>query len=311
MKTDQRIQDITDLPNGNDYIAAISEEHNILVPLLKGGHILQNESKIINYTGAFCIVFPYIVNNKKYAIRCWRCLEQDLKERITRKAKIISEELSKLDLPYFLKCAYYENGINTSKGCQPLMVMDWTDADKLKDYIAVHLDKPGSLKRLSESFKRMVKDLHDNNISHGDLQPNNILVNENGQLLLIDYDTLYLPKLEGEKDNIGGLQEFQHKARFSNRLLTPKADYFSELVIYISLLALSKYPSLWPELKLADSKHLIFSIEDLKSEGTSDIFKRLQKDPELSRLTNILISFLKESTLDTLLPLDKLTIIPS
>ncbi len=310
METNGLAKEIRNLPNSSDYIAAVSVEHNILVPALKGGYVLQDKGQIVNYTGAFCIVFPYIVDNKKYAIRCWRCLDTDLKERITRKAEIISEELSKLNLPYFLKYAYHENGINTSKGRQPLVVMDWTDNGKLKDYIANHINEPDTLRRLSESFMQMVKKLHDNNISHGDLQPNNILVNKNGQLLLIDYDTLYLPKLEGERDNIGGLPEFQHKARFSNRLLTPKADYFSELVIYISLRSLSKFPSLWHELKLADSKHLMFSVEDLNSEGTSDIFKRLRNDPELKSLTDILISFLKKGSIEELLPLEESTIIP-
>ncbi len=291
------------LPNTNDYIAAISNSNNILIPQLKNGRPIIENNEIVNYPGAFCVVFPYMVANEKYAIRCWRCLEPKIKEKITNRTKIISEELQRLSLPYFVDYRYYEEGMLTEKGCQPIVVMNWVEAPKLKNYIFDNLYKPNVLKELAFSFKQTMKDLHIRNISHGDLQPGNILINENNQIIFIDYDTMYVPRLRGGKDDIRGLPGFQHEARFSNEYLTPKADYFSELVIYLSILALSKYPQLWFELNMEKTKTLLFFPEDISSKGNSKIFRFLKQDLELIKLTEILISFCNKSSLDELCPL--------
>lgn len=80
------------------------------------------------------MVFPYILENEKYAIRCWCCLEPKIKRKITNQAKIVSEVLQRLYLPYFIDYKYYEEGILTEKGCQPIVVMNWVNAPKLKIY---------------------------------------------------------------------------------------------------------------------------------------------------------------------------------
>lgn len=295
---------MNNLPNTNDYIAAISNSNNILISELKNGRPIIENNEVINYPGAFCVVFPYMVANEKYAIRCWRCLEPKLKEKITNRSKIISEELQQLSLPYFVDYRYYAEGMITEKGCQPIVVMNWIDAPKLKYYIFDNLYKPNVLKKLAFSFKQTMKDLHIRNISHGDLQPGNILIKEDNQIIFIDYDTMYAPCLCGEKDDIRGLPGFQHQSRFSNEYLTPKADYFSELVIYLSILALSKHPQLWFELNMEETKTLLFSPEDLASKGNSKIFHFLKQDSELIELTEALTSFCNKNNLDELCPLE-------
>jgi serine/threonine protein kinase len=298
-------KNMNNLPNTNDYIAAIVNSKNILIPQLRNGQPIIENDKITSYLGSFCIVLPYIVANEKYAIRCWRCLEPKLKEKITSRAKIVSEELQKLSLPYFIDYKYYEKGMITEKGCQPIVVMNWIDAPKLKNYIFDNLYELNALKELAFSFKQIMKDLHIRNISHGDLQPGNVLI-KNNQIIFIDYDTMYIPRLQGEKDDIRGLPGFQHETRFSNEYLTPKADYFSELVIYLSILALSKHPQLWFELNMEKTKTLLFSPQDIDSRGESEIFYFLKQDSDLIDLTEALISFCNKSNLDELCPLEDL-----
>ena len=208
-------------------------------------------------------------------------------------------------MPYFIDYKYYEEGILTEKGCQPIVVMNWIDAPNLKDYISSNLYNSDSLLKLAFLFKKTVEELHTLNISHGDLQPANILIKDN-QIIFIDYDTMYVPCLQGEKDDIRGLPGFQHEARFSNKYLTPKADYFSELIIYLSILALSKYPQLWFELNMEETKTLLFSPEDITSKGDSKIFYFLKQDSELIKLTERLISFCNKSSLDELCPLEEI-----
>ena len=95
----------------------------------------------------------------------------------------------------------------------------------------------------------MCIDLHKNNISHGDLQHGNILICENRDgkptLKLVDYDSLYVPTMGKKfKDSITGLKDYQHPARQTAvHVSSHKTDYFSELVIYLSLIAIAENPA--------------------------------------------------------------------
>ena len=98
----------------------------------------------------------------------------------------------------------------------------------------------------------MAKELHAAGVSHGDLQHGNIMVNADGSLILVDYDSMYVPSLEGYADEIKGLVGYQHPARWENCKCSPKADYFSEKVglqrsisvspIYVCLMRHYEYP---------------------------------------------------------------------
>ena len=199
---------------------------------------------------------------------------------------------------------YVENGIMTAQGLQPLVVMDWVDALPLKKYIQKHLLEPATLQELANNFKQMVSDLHCCKFSHGDLQHGNIMVKDGGQLVLVDYDSMYVPALDGWNEEIKGLQGYQHEARWQNQKLTPKADYFSELIIYLSLLGLSKYPNLWNDLNIEDTETLLFNVEDIKSKGTTPIFELLSRDNSLSLLVSNLVAFIQANSLDELQPLE-------
>lgn len=187
---------------------------------------------------------------------------------------------------------------------QPIVVMDWVDAQSLKKFLAEHITESNVINEIAEKFKKMIKDLHSNHFSHGDLQHGNIMVKPDSSLVLVDYDSMYVPELNGMSDEIKGLAGYQHEARWKNKLASEKADYFSELVIYLSLKALAKMPSLWKELNMEDTETLLFSGKDIQSKGSSNIFKSLKKDPDLAPLVNKLCEFMDKSTIDDLTPLE-------
>lgn len=150
----------------------------------------------------------------------------------------------------------------------------------------------------------MVAHLHSVHFSHGDLQHGNIMVKDDGSLVLVDYDSIYVPGMERYADDVKGLAGYQHEARLRNKFLSEKADYFSELVIYTSLIALTKMPDLWNTLKLDDSDTLIFSGEDIKSRGNAPIFTKLRNDNGLKPFVDILCDFMSKDSIDDLLPLE-------
>ena len=146
------------------------------------------------------------------------------------------------------------------------MIMDWVEALELKDYVEKHRYNPEALKKLAENFLKMTDDLHKHNFSHGDLQPGNILIKDDGSIVLVDYDSMFVPGLESYPEDIKGLAAYQHPKRIEQKNMTPKADYFSELIIYTAIKAIQHFPNLWDDLKVKDADtSFLFSAEDIKS----------------------------------------------
>lgn len=288
------------LPTIPDYSTCIKTPALIQPSILKDGHPIEKGVRLIKYSGGFCVVFPYQTPSKKYAVRCWHAEVSDAK----RRTQVIAETLRKSNLPYFVGFNFFEEGIMTPLGMQPIVVMDWVDAQSLKKFLAEHITESNVINNIAENFKKMVADLHANHFSHGDLQHGNIMVKPDYSLVLVDYDSMYVPGLNDMPDEIKGLVGYQHEARWKNKLVSEKADYFSELVIYLSLKALAKKPSLWNDLNMEDTETLLFSGEDIQSKGSSNIFKLLKTDSELAPLVDKLCEFMDKSTIEDLTPLE-------
>ena len=292
------------LPSIPDYSTCIKTPALVHPAVLKDGHPIEKGVRLIKYSGGFCVVFPYQTASNKYAVRCWHAEVSDAK----RRTQIIANALKKAKLPYFVGFEFFEDGIMTPLGLQPIVVMDWVEAQPLKKFLSEHISESIVINEVAENFKKMVADMHAHHFSHGDLQHGNILIKPNHELVLVDYDSMYVPELRGMPDEIKGLVGYQHEARWKNKEVSEKADYFSELVIYISLKALSKMPSLWKDLNIEDTETLIFSGEDIKSNGKTNIFQVLKTDSELSPLVDKLCDFMSQSSIDDLLPLEDVVI---
>lgn len=289
------------ITNCDDYSTSIQVPQFVKPVKLAGGSPEMNGFRPVMYTGGFCVVFPYKTSNAKYAVRCWHAQVDGAQERMKR----ISEFLTQQNLPYFVDFEYEEEGINTSKGILPIVVMDWVDAKPLKSYIHDIIGNQLALDSLADNFLQMVSDLHHIGISHGDLQHGNILVKNDGSLVLVDYDSLYVPTISGYSSVTNGLWGYQHPARFSMTQVSPKADYFSELIIYTSIKALSIFPDLWSDLKIEDTDTMLFSKEDIESKGMSDIFDVISKDEYISKLVAVIRDFLSKTSIEQLKPLEE------
>ena len=289
------------LPSIPEYSTCIKTPALIQPSVLKDGHPIEKGVRLIKYSGGFCVVFPYQTSTKKYAVRCWHAEVSDAKRRTQK----IAEALKKSNLPYFVGFDFYEDGIMTPLGMQPVVVMDWVEAKSLKKFLAEHIRESNVINEIAENFKKMAADLHANHFSHGDLQHGNIMVKDDRSLVLVDYDSMYVPDLKGMPDEIKGLVGYQHEGRWNNKEVSEKADYFSELVIYISLKALAKMPALWNDLNMEDTETLLFSGEDIQSHGSSTIFKVLKTDSELTPLVDKLCEFMSMPSINDLSPLEE------
>ena len=253
------------------------------------------------------MVFKFNVNGRTMALRCWRTDIDNMKER----TRIITSYLESVRLPYFIGFKYIDNAIVTAKGIQPVVLMDWVSAQPLKDYMSRCLrnNDGEAIRRLADNFKNMVQCLHKHKISHGDLQHGNILVKDDGSIILVDYDSMYVPGLDGYADEIKGLEGYQHRARIGIKEVTPVVDYFSELIIYLSLIAIAENPELWYKYDIEDTETMLFAKEDLSSPETSPVFRSLRNmSEEISGLSDVLVDFIGRGKLEELEPLEEVAV---
>ncbi|MGH3236564.1 MAG: hypothetical protein ACRDOH_25575, partial [Streptosporangiaceae bacterium] len=97
------------------------------------------------------------------------------------------------------------------------------------------------------------------------------MVDQEGRLRLVDFDGVWIPQLAGQSPPTEfGHPNYQHPGRHAwDRWL----DTFSALVIYLSLVALSKDPGLW--LALYNSKNLLFAKNDFFPPFKTEAWKQL------------------------------------
>lgn len=260
------------------------------------------KGRLIAYTGGFSVVFPYEASDgTKWAFRCWH---SDI-NNTQRRYELISEAIQKAHLAFLCDFDYIEKGINVEGTIYPTTRMRWIEGVTIKEYICKYRQSKDKLISLAENFLAMTQALHEQSLAHGDLQHGNILVTNDHQLYLVDYDSFYCPKLKGEEDTVTGLPDYQHPARKSNKSISEKLDYFSELIIYLSILSIAEAPSLVEKYKVEDADRLLFAKEDFDDITKSQIYKDIQSlGKQFQELLDVLEEYLKCNSIDELLPFD-------
>lgn len=253
--------------------------------------------------GGFSIVFPVDVDGSKWAFRCWHHTLDDDQARI----KLLSTELKKVGLPYFIDFEYEDSGIVVNGAVYPTTRMKWINGRDIKDYICYNRNNRHKLFKLATDFFAMTQDLHRLSIAHGDLQYENIIVNQYGKIFLIDYDSMYVPALSymNSKNSTNGKEGYQHPAREKCVNSNPKLDYFSEVVILTSILAIAYNPGLIDKYNMEDSDTMLFKKDDFRNFTSSGIYSELSCLGDLVVvLLNVLSSYLREQDITKLEPLE-------
>lgn len=284
-----------------DIILSVESGKLIKDSKLKNGTFEKNsKGDLKRYSGGFTIVFPVTaIDGTKWAFRCWHSNLNAENERY----KILSNEIERLKSQYLVPFEYVEKGIVINGKTYPTTRMKWVEGLPLNEYLKKHKEDKKRLSSLVNEFIAMCENLHKQYIAHGDLQHGNILVTKEGKLVLVDYDSMYVPALKGFKDIIVGKAEYQHPLRSKNEYVSEKIDYFSELVIYICLYAASINPNLITQFNIEDS--LFFKAEDFINLKQTLVYKTLSTCAKrVKELLEVLVSFLKETDINQLQPID-------
>jgi len=296
-------------PTIGDYELSVYNLKNfVLAPQFKGGIPVLNKSGVFpqglsGSSGGQSVVYPILVNTKKLALRCWIKDPGNVKERYTKvRAYLLSDPSS-----YFVDFGYVDEGIFVNGSIYPISYMEWIEGKTLARFLDDNINNRIVVQELANKFLIMVTHLHRKHISHGDLQDGNIIVYKSGNsmdLKLVDYDCVFVPTLQNwsNPNDLQGIADYQHPKRSNQN--SEKSDYFSELIIYLSLLVYSERPDLWNK---GQEKKLLFSANDFKPPYSSPIFLTLEDlSPDIQHLTSELKRFCSVSDTDKLLPLEQL-----
>lgn len=118
-------------------------------------------------------------------------------------------------------------------------------------------------------------------IAHGDLSSGNVMVRDNGQIVLVDYDSFFVPGLGSITREVPATPGFQHPRM--GRSFSERMDDFSALVIYLAILAVATHPDLWnayvsrkPSGAL-DTATLMFQPDDFENPSQSRLMTDIRK----------------------------------
>ena len=287
----------------NDIEVVVSNKDRYFkIDKIKNGTVLLRKKKHWRIPGGLCCVYKYrLQDGSESALRIWKTEISESKKR----SNAIAEYLRSLRSPYFVDFEYIEDAFTYNGNLHPVILMDWCDGDKLKKYIYDNVNNPHKIEELASSILSMIYQMHKYGISHGDLQHDNILVKKNGSVVLIDYDTMYVPQLRGYKDESGGYPGYQHpSARQKNKILSPKVDYFSELILYLSIQAIAQNTSLLTKYLVEEQdKSMLFTMYDFDNLRSSKIYKDVKKlGGKFKILLDILELYLSKNDINDLEP---------
>ncbi|MDR1975609.1 MAG: hypothetical protein LBQ18_01310 [Campylobacteraceae bacterium] len=258
-------------PNSHDYRAAFQYIRESLTdPVLKEGFVKTNVLGPQVFSGNFAYAYEITsLYRIKYAVRCFRYYSKDREERYVA----ISRFLKQLKSYYFVDFEYQTKGITIRGIKYPIVKMAWVDGDLLGQFIADNHSHRRRLKNLISSLIELARFIEHHNFAHGDIQPGNIIVNNDGKdLKLIDYDGIYVKELQSFGNCECGTPNFQHPKR--ENAWNAKLDRFAFIALYVALNALVERYSLWEELS-CDAESIIFVAADYEDTKNSKAFHKL------------------------------------
>ena len=277
-------------PTLSEYVQAIRFSEDNFDKLSNLRPVLDANGNPIMSSGNFAVVFKMedIQSGKLYAVKCF-LREQEGREE---SYKLIASELEYISSTFFTSIKYFEKElfVDTTQGNDtefPVLLMDWVEGLTLDKYVRNNIHDPYKLALITYQFCRMGSWLLSQEFAHGDLKPDNIIVREDGHLVLVDYDGMFVPAMRGQKSRELGSVDYRHPLR-REYVFNGSIDDFSIAVIALSLKAISLNPKLLNVFGAED--RLLFCAKDYQNISDSECLKAIQllaNNAELSQLLGL------------------------
>ena len=271
----------------SEYIEAIKnaeDNFNVLITLRP---VYDEAGEIVMSSGNFAVVFKMKEESsgKLYAVKCF-LKEQEGRDMAYQQ---ITDELEYVSSNYLCSIKYFQKELFVDSTVSsdtefPVLRMEWVEGVTLDKYVHQHISDKYALQLITYKFCQMAAWLMSQPFAHGDLKPDNILVTEDGALVLVDYDGMYVPAMQGQKARELGSPDYRHPLRTED-CFNEHIDDFSLALIGMSLKAIALDTSLLQNNARSDS--LLFSESDFQDIGECLMMKSLcalLNDSEFSKL---------------------------
>ena len=221
----------------SEYIEAIRTAEYNFDKLNNLRPILDCDGNPIMSSGNFAVVFKMTDGKKNYAIKCFLKEQEGRKEAYNQ----ICDYMSSIHTKHFVSMSYYEKELfvdttQTEDNEFPVLLMDWVDGLGLEEYVSLNLGNREKLSDLYDNIEHMIEWLLPSHLAHGDLKPDNIIVSADGDIVLIDYDGMFVPSMQGQYAREQGTPKFQYQGRTKsdfNEYIDDYAAIFLALIIKI------------------------------------------------------------------------------
>ena len=276
---------MTAYPSAVDYSLALQHPDTAFADAdLQSAEFTQGLLGPYGIAGSSAVVFHGVVGGEDCALRCYTREDASTPERYALLSAFVADNgLGS----YVASVTWYQDEVQVKGARWPVLKMAWIEGQQLNEYVGFLADggNRAALRTLAERWLELVTSLQAARFAHGDLQHGNILVDQQQQLRLVDFDCVWIPQLEGqEPPTESGHTSYQSQSGAGPSRWGPRMDTFSGLVIYLALTALATDPGLWSEFNNGDN--LLFERDDFGPPCDTSLWTRLAGlgDPEIDRI---------------------------
>lgn len=228
----------------------------------------DEKGHIRHSTGNSAAVFPVLVDGERKALRCYF-------RPMPRLKAIYRERLLEREM-------YLFTSPRSGEWCD-VVLTDWIEGQTLGECVrkAAESEERETLQHLAHAFDALARKLLDAEWAHGDLKPDNLIVDAQGTLHLIDFDGVYLPQFLGMAASEVGTAAFQHPLRTAAEFDRHIDDYAIAL-LSTALHALAIHPALYGKYAREDG-FLLSSYRTSQSEAFREICTLFQREGAAAR----------------------------
>ncbi len=261
-------------PSITDYISSLEGAADTLATLNYLRPVRKPNGQPFFSSGNFAVVFK-MEDTRTGNHMALKCFLRDVPDR-ARRLRLIGEWIADNSSPYLLPMTYHPDELwvdcaHCTREEFDVVMMPWVEGQTLGEYVrdcCTRADRP-ALGLLAFRFDLLAEWMLNQNMAHGDLKPDNIMVGADGILILVDYDGFYVPTFAGEEATETGTPPYRHPRRQLSDF-NLYLDDFSLLLLQLELQTLAQFPDWFG--KYADGEVLLVRLDDLTTPRQSKLF---------------------------------------
>lgn len=224
-------------PTINEYISALEDAEDNFDKLSSLRLCTDGGGNPIMSSGNYAVVFKMqdSITKDFKAVKCFTREQADRSDSY----KKIAEELEFTNSKFLVSFKYFDKELYVdSDSCSddefPVIIMDWVDGMTLDAYLRKNRNNKNALYQLAYHFGLLASWLLAQPFAHGDIKPDNILVKQDGRIVLVDYDGMYVPSMKGENAREAGTPGYVHPNR-TPEMFNEHIDDFALSIIALSI----------------------------------------------------------------------------